>query len=119
MDCYSPKHVERILKIKSNHKNFVHFVGYTRMHTAISFNQAGQTNGASIRGHLQIIYIAEHISYQWKWRKLGKNGSRSSPNIQCHSSELSDRRTPKPRRKTKHFFQIKDTASVGLRADCS
>ena len=27
MDWYSPKHVERILKIKSNHKNFVHLVG--------------------------------------------------------------------------------------------
>ena len=28
MDWYSPKHVEHILKIKSNHKNFVHLVGY-------------------------------------------------------------------------------------------
>ena len=27
MDWYSPKHVERIVKIKSNHKNFVHLVG--------------------------------------------------------------------------------------------
>ena len=28
MDLYSLKHVEHILKIKSNHKNFVHLVGY-------------------------------------------------------------------------------------------
>ena len=27
MDQYSPKHVERIMKIKSNHKNFVNLVG--------------------------------------------------------------------------------------------
>ena len=27
IDWYSPKHVERILKVKSNHKNFVHLVG--------------------------------------------------------------------------------------------
>ena len=33
MDWYSPKHVQRILKIKSNHKNFVHLVGY--IHIAI------------------------------------------------------------------------------------
>jgi hypothetical protein len=34
MDRYSPKHVERTLKIKSNHKNFVLLVGlytYCRM----------------------------------------------------------------------------------------
>ena len=31
MDWYSPKHVERILKIKSNHKKFVHLVGYRRI----------------------------------------------------------------------------------------
>ena len=33
-DCISPKHVERILKMKSNHKNFVQLVGlytYFRM----------------------------------------------------------------------------------------
>ena len=37
MDWYSPKHVERILKIKSNHKTFVHLVGlytYCKMHGA-------------------------------------------------------------------------------------
>ena len=28
MDWYSPKHVERILKIKSNNKKVVHLVGY-------------------------------------------------------------------------------------------
>ena len=28
MDWYSPKHVECILKVMSNHKNFVHLVGY-------------------------------------------------------------------------------------------
>ena len=27
MEWYGPKHVERIVKMKSNHKNFVHFVG--------------------------------------------------------------------------------------------
>ena len=35
MDQYSPKHVERIVKMKSKHKNFVHLVGlYTYMHRA-------------------------------------------------------------------------------------
>ena len=28
MDWYSPKHVQRILKIKTNHKNFVRLAGY-------------------------------------------------------------------------------------------
>ena len=32
MDGYSPKPVERILKIKSNHKNFVHLVGLYTYH---------------------------------------------------------------------------------------
>ena len=35
-DCISPKHVERILKVKSNHKNFVHLVGYIHI-TCFSF----------------------------------------------------------------------------------
>ena len=42
MKWYSPKYVERIVKIKSNHKNFVHLVGlytYCRMmHSAYNVN---------------------------------------------------------------------------------
>ena len=47
MDQYSPKHAERILKTKSNHKNFVYLVGlctYCKMmhgsyNTKLNFTQ--------------------------------------------------------------------------------
>ena len=59
MDWYSPKHVERILKMKSNHKNSVHLAGlytYCKM-------MHGAYNVKRPKIFSNILYIMVLLSY--------------------------------------------------------
>jgi hypothetical protein len=65
MDCYSPKHVERILKIKSNHKKFVHLIGlytYCRMmHGAYSVKLIATLEMSSVLFISFVFYLKSKL----------------------------------------------------------
>ena len=107
MNWYSPKHVERILKIRSNHKHFVHLVGlctYCKMmHGAysfkqISFNSCSQ-NGPEVMHYgcrrclCSTVYLALYLGRQIFFSGLVTAASRLNTGLKlifilCYDSSL-------------------------------